>query len=94
MPAPATGLLLTSSGGQRVVQPEFAFVHSMAEVSHVQKYNVRPLASTSSYDGGGRIGRPLASRLSDKADKLDTQSNRLALALGARVCTQNPEPSG
>ncbi len=41
-----------------------------------------------------RGDQALASRLGDKADKLDTQSNRLALALGARVCTQNPEPNG
>jgi hypothetical protein len=41
-----------------------------------------------------RGDQALASRLVDKLDKLDPQGNRLALALGARVCAQNPEPSG
>jgi len=41
-----------------------------------------------------RGDQALASRLVDKLDELDPQANRLALALGARVCAQNPEPSG
>jgi hypothetical protein len=35
-----------------------------------------------------------ASRLVNTSDKLGTQFNRLARALGARVCAENPEPSG
>jgi hypothetical protein len=34
------------------------------------------------------------SRLAAKGDKLNTQYNRLALTLGARVCAENPQPSG
>jgi hypothetical protein len=34
------------------------------------------------------------SRLATKGDKLNTQYNRLALALGAHVCAENPQPSG
>lgn len=34
------------------------------------------------------------SRLQTMLDKLNTQYNRLAIALGARVCAENPEPSG
>jgi hypothetical protein len=41
-----------------------------------------------------RGDQAVASRLVDKLDKLDPQGNRLALALGASVCAQNPEPSG
>jgi hypothetical protein len=34
------------------------------------------------------------SRLATSGDKLNTQYNRLALALGAHVCAENPQPSG
>jgi hypothetical protein len=33
-------------------------------------------------------------RLPRNSDKLNTQFNRLALTLGARVCAENPTPSG